>query len=116
MAENDLEAMVCSQWTKTEFVSALALKLRSKVISKNAFQSVNAEFALLFEAGPVWLNMLDEDFAHAARLCENSKSALRAPDALHLACALRADCDAFFTLDKVLARNAKACGMTLIAI
>ena len=116
MAEQDIEAFVCSQWVKTEYASGLSIKFRRGGLSVEHFTSAHQCFAELCVAGPSWISLRDEDFLQAARLCSDSASALRAGDALHLAVALRSGCSAFCSLDHVLNKNAAACGLHTFAL
>lgn len=99
--------LVSGDWCVTEFASALALKQRTSQITSrqgNAAWNVFGQFC----EGHLRLLPLDRDvFSQAAHLARNSKSGLRAGDALHLALALRVKSAAFFTLDLRLAESAK---------
>ena len=98
--------LVSGDWCLTEFDSALALKQRtSQITSKqgNAAWKVFSQFC----EGHLRLLPLDREvFSQAAQLVRNSKSGLRAGDALHLALALCVKSEAFFTLDVRLAESA----------
>lgn len=112
----DVQAIACAQWVKTEYASGLSIKHRRGDIDKREFNAAHRKFEQLCTAGPLWFDVLAEDFLQAAKLCKVSVSGLRAGDALHLACALRADCREFLSLDLVLCRNARASGLSLIEL
>lgn len=110
-SSNDVAAMSSCEWVKTEYASALSIKLRKRAFDRRAFDAAHARFAELCAAGPLWLGVADADFTEAARLCGNPESGLRAGDALHLAVALRMGCEALCSLDDVLLRNAGQLGL-----
>jgi len=112
----DVEAMVCSDWVKTEYASGLAIKRRRGDIDEAAFDGAHRRFARLCEAGPHWIELLRQDFLVAAQLCGNPQRGLRGGDALHLAVAVRAGCKSLLSLDDLLNRNATACGLQAIQV
>ena len=112
----DVDAMVCSDWVKTEYASGLAIKRRRGDIDEAAFDGAHRKFARLCEAGPHWIEVLRDDFLLAAKLCGDPAHSLRGGDALHLAVALRAGCKTLLSLDNLLNRNATACGLLAIQV
>jgi hypothetical protein len=57
-----------------------------------------------------------QDFSEAARLCGDPATKMRAGDALHLAVALRCQCEGFLSLDAVLNDNAQRHGLRTISL
>lgn len=112
----DVDALVCSEWVKTEYASGLGLKRRRGDIDEAALDGAHGRFARLCEAGPLWIDVQREDFLTAAKLCGEPGRGLRAGDALHLAVALRAQCSGFASLDNALNRNATNCGLHVVQI
>ncbi len=106
--------LACAQWVKTEYASALSLKRRRGDLSAEQFAQAHRAFAEICVAGPVWLDVLAEDFLAAAGLCVDPTTHLRAGDALHLAVALRGKCDSFLSFDTVLNENAQRFGLRVI--
>jgi predicted nucleic acid-binding protein len=113
LAQASLDHAATAVWTRTEFASAAALKLRVKGQSTAAVnQAVKT-----FEDAVAMTHSLDviyDDFLYAAELCNTSETGLRAGDALHIAVALRRDCKFLASLDKVMNASAKQLGLKLV--
>lgn len=93
-----------STWVNTEFASALSLKCRSGVISRDELMACWQSFQTLCEKRLQVLQLEHADFETAARLCL-ADVPLRAGDALHLALCQRQR-GVLATLDQGLARAA----------
>lgn len=108
-ADNHAQDMVISDWTLTEFSSALSVKVRNGQLSADDRSRAMAVFgdlcASAFEIFPV----LRSDFSDAARMADQFDLGLRAADALHLAIASRNGAS-LITLDKGLARACATIG------
>jgi len=105
--------LILSTWMRLECESALAIKLRRGEMDAagQIAASVDiAEFAAYFAPHAV---PTEVDYRRARELCRHAPSGLRAGDALHLAIAQRLQASHFATLDRTLANNAAAHGMTL---
>jgi len=95
----DRGALAISDWTLTEFSSAIAMKFRRGAIDRifrdiveHAWTNLRADFALI----PLGA----KDFLAAADLVDAGPKGLRAGDALHMAAVLNARCDlATFDID-----------------
>ena len=98
--------LVCAHWCVTEFASALSIKCRTGQIDDPQSKAAWQWFERLLANDLVLLPPTPADFHRAAALALDAASALRAGDALHLACAERAGARAIATLDAVQARNA----------
>lgn len=104
----DME-MTLSSWTQAETASVFARRVRDKEITEA--RRVRAEAELDLWAERVRLErVMDRDLHSARRLVVTSSSALRAPDALHLAVAMRLGAE-LATLDGGLAKAARAFGV-----
>lgn len=108
--------LACSGWVKTEYASALSIKRRRGDIDDDTLARAHRTFSQLCVAGPRWLSVEAQDFVEAARLCADFATRIRAGDALHLAVAIRCQCEEFFSLDAVLNDNAQKSGFRTITL
>lgn len=110
LARSPTERNIISEWTITEFHSALSLKLRTgqipSEVKAEAEEFLRQALKTLFEI----IAVSSVDFRRAAELASRPDLWLRAGDALNLAIAVRAG-DALYTLDKRLFDAAEKIGM-----
>lgn len=99
--------LVAAAWCVPEFASALGIKQRTGAIDVQQAQGAWARFERMVAADLRLLSVTPANFQRAAELVLDAASALRAGDALHLACAEAAGAKRIATLDDVLSRNAK---------
>lgn len=99
--------LVAAAWCIPEFASALGIKQRTGAIDLQQAQAAWARFERLVAADLRLLPVEPATFHRAAELVLDASSALRAGDALHLACAEAAGAKQIATLDDVLSRNAQ---------
>lgn len=99
--------LVAAAWCVPEFASALGIKLRTGVIDAQQAQSAWMRFERMVASDLRLLPVEPAHFRRAAELVLDAASALRAGDALHLACAEAAGAKHMATLDDVLGRNAQ---------
>lgn len=98
--------LVAAAWCITEFASALGIKQRTGAIDAQQAEAAWSRFRRLVAADLRLLPVAPADFHRAAVLVLDAANALRAGDALHLACAEAAGAKHMATLDEVLSRNA----------
>ena len=99
--------LVAAAWCVPEFASALGIKQRTGSIDARQAKGAWARFERLVAADLQLLPVAPAHFHRAAELVLDVASALRAGDALHLACAETAGAKHMATLDGVMSRNAQ---------
>mgnify|MGYP001599257493 CR=1 FL=1 len=99
--------LVAAAWCIPEFASALAIKQRTGAIDAQQAHGAWARFERMVAADLRLLPVAPTNFHRAVELVLDASSALRAGDALHLACAEAAGAKQMATLDDVLSRNAR---------
>ncbi len=108
--------LVAAAWCIPEFASALGVKQRSGAIDAQQAQGAWERFERMVAADLRLLPVEPANFHRAAELVLDAASALRAGDALHLACAEAAGAKLMATLDDVLSRNARHLKIKLVAL
>ncbi|MEY4524150.1 MAG: hypothetical protein RIR27_1226 [Pseudomonadota bacterium] len=103
---NSSAKMISSTWAFTEFSSALSLKVRTGQITEKQSREAWKKFDGLCQNDIELLPIENKVYYSAGILVIDSKSNLRAGDALHLAVAKQLKSKSLATLDKVLAKNA----------
>lgn len=99
--------LVSAAWCVPEFASALGIKQRTGQLDAAQAREAWERFVRLVANDLKLLPVEPADFHRAAVMALDAGSALRAGDALHLACAQHADAKSVATLDAVMARNAQ---------
>jgi predicted nucleic acid-binding protein len=107
--------LTSATWCVTEFGSALGLKQRTAQIDAGLAQAAWARFERLVAGDVRLLPVTAADFHRAALLTLDAASAIRAGDALHLACAERHGARELATLDAVMAKNARCIKLKPVA-
>ena len=97
--------MFSSTWAFTEFSSALSLKVKTNQITEKQSREAWKKFDNLCQNDIELLSIESKTYYSAGMLVVDSKSNLRAGDALHLAAAKQFKSKSLATLDKVLAKN-----------
>ncbi len=94
--------LAVSHWTKIEFSSLIARKVRTRELTADAAARADARFEIL--AGNSFAVLLPDadDFGLAKRYLGKFETGLRAGDALHLAIAANRHARAIYSLDKKL--------------
>jgi uncharacterized protein len=110
LARQDTSELTISDWTATEFASALSMKLRTGALGADHRADALSAFTRLCVESFRTLPVAREDFRAAARFADQSELNLRAGDALHLAiCASHGA--SLCTLDRRLAEAASRVGV-----
>ncbi len=107
--------LVSAAWCVPEFASALGIKQRTGQLDAQQARDAWQRFDRLVANDLRLLPVEPADFHRAAVMTLNAGSALRAGDALHLACAEHAHAKSVATLDEVMARNAQRLKIKLVA-
>ena len=113
---HETSELVAATWCVPEFASALGIKQRTGAIDAQQAKAAWARFKRMVASDLRLLPVDPVNFHRAAELVLDAASALRAGDALHLACAEAAGAQQMATLDETLSRNAKCLQMKLVAI
>lgn len=108
--------LIAATWCVPEFASALGLNQRTGAIDTQQAQGAWARFERMAAADLRLLPIEPAHFHRAAELVLDASSALRAGDALHLACAEAAGAKRIATLDDVLSRNAQRLKIKPVAL
>jgi predicted nucleic acid-binding protein len=99
--------LVAAAWCVPEFASAIGIKQRTGAIDAQQAQGAWVRFERMAAADLRLLAVEPANFHRAAEFVLDAASALRAGDALHLACAEAAGATHMATLDDILSRNAQ---------
>ena len=100
------EELAISQWTRTEFVSALGIKIRTQRFSEDAARRVLAAFDEITGQYLTVIPIMERDYLLAAEFLLQWSLGLRAGDALHLALAKNHGAKRIYSLDKSLIKAA----------
>lgn len=106
-ARHDFESFTISQWTTTEFHSAISFKIRSGQVAAAMQDAILDRFAIARADSFLVVQPTAADFELASSLVRDWKSGLRSGDALHLAIARNRD-STLVTLDKTLLKAARS--------
>ena len=108
--------LASAAWCVTEFASALGLKQRIGQLTQAQAQVAWLQFERICANDLELLSVEISTFHTAAELAMDSKTGLRAGDALHLACAMQAKAQGVVTLDVVMAKNARLLKLKPVSI
>ncbi|MEX0405073.1 type II toxin-antitoxin system VapC family toxin [Aquibium sp. LZ166] len=106
-------ALATSHWTRVEFSSLLARQRRMKIMSLDQTDSAEAMFDRLVAHSFRLFPTLVADQLAAIEMLRRSETALRAPDALHLAIARNRECVKILSLDKSMIREGRLLGIQI---
>lgn len=103
------EALAISIWVRTEFASALAIKLRTGAITIPQRDDAALSFGAFLADQVELIAIAEEDFEQAERIVSQPAIILRCGDALHVAIARRARAT-LVTKDRRMYEAAQALG------
>ena len=115
LADNVDADLLISDWVKTEFSSAVSLKIRTKEISVGQRAEIVTRLHNAAVNNLIVVDIVAGHFETAARMCDNHALSLRAGDALHIAIAQSVGAR-FVTLDKRMANAALELGVPCCAV
>ena len=113
---HEMSELAAAAWCVPEFASALGIKQRTGAIDTQQAQGAWERFERMVAADLKLLPVEPTNFHRAAGLVQDAASALRAGDALHLACAEAAGAKYMATLDDTLSRNAQRLKMKVVSL
>jgi len=116
LAGPDERSLCSSDWCVPEVASALSIKVRTGQLNESQAADAWDAFGAACDGLLKLLPVEAGDFSLAAQMCLVQQSGLRAGDALHLAVALRRQCDALLAFDSTLNKNASANGLALVTV
>jgi uncharacterized protein len=99
--------LAVSDWTRTEFVSALGIKVRMRELERQTALDVVGAFQNLADESLTVLTPEAGDFSLASHYLERFEAGLRAGDALHLAIASNHGAGKLYSLDRALVKCAQ---------
>lgn len=109
-------SLAVSDWALLEFASAIALKVRTGVVSAGLGREAIAHVQAFVEEHCTVATPRREEFRRAARLVSDGRGGLRAGDALHIAIAESLDAKSMLCLDATLTSNARAVGIDTVQL
>jgi predicted nucleic acid-binding protein len=115
MAGMPVGVLAVSHWTRVEFASLLARKVRMGGLEPQAATQANIQFEEIVAESFMVLLPNANDFNLARRYLGNYETGLRAGDALHLAIAKNNDAEAIYSLDKALLKAGATLGLPTIS-
>lgn len=101
------EALAISDWTLTEFASAMGIKVRDKGLKAEQAKRANALMEKLATDSLRVFTPTRSDYGKAAEYLGHHALGLRAGDALQLAIAQNEGVDCLYTLDRRLIKAAR---------
>ncbi len=108
------DAMVLSDWTVAEAVSAIARGVRTRVLSAEGAQRVLAGIDGWLSSAAERLEIAPADIRAAEQILRSFDTSLRTPDALHVVVARRLQLP-LVTFDLAMARDARRLGVDVVS-
>lgn len=111
-----LQRLAISEWTRTEFTSAIGSKVRNRNLTRREGEAALALLEQSVLPNVMLVAATVTDFRLAEIILREFSLGLCAGDALHLATASRCAVELFVALDRTLARAATALGIPVARI
>jgi predicted nucleic acid-binding protein len=105
--------LIVSDFAAAEFASGISRHVRTRAMTADDARSVFSEFDEWAAREAERVGMTSSDIAHAEMFLRRLSSALRTPDALHVALAHRMNAS-LLTFDKTMAAAARLLGIEVI--
>lgn len=115
LEQHEHEEIYISNWTRTEFSSALSVKVRTGSLDLDNRAKVLADWHQYLADSVGHISVSLEDFSIATQFAERHQLSLRASDALHLAVAYGAGLR-LVTFDRQLAKAALELGVSVAEV
>lgn len=111
LARHASQVLAISDWTLTEFASAIGIKVRERSLTVRRAREANQLMAELTAASLVLCLPTRADFLRASEYLSHHALGLRAGDALHLAIAGTHNAEAVFSFDRKFVSAGAALGI-----
>ena len=115
LASRPPSELAISEWSRTEFVSAVGIRVRMKTLDRQAAGNIIGAFYRLASRALTLWPVETADFTLASRYLEKVELSLRAGDALHLAIASNHGAD-IYSSDHVMLKCAHRLGIKAHAV
>lgn len=114
--ESSQQRLAISEWSLTEFASALAIKIRTGQIGAALAEQAWDRFVEFAEKHCLVAVPNRAQFRRAAELAREAALDIRAGDAVHLAIAEAVQVDGLLSLDKAMLETAKGIGLRTVSL
>jgi len=113
IGQHQPEELVTSHWTRVEFSSMLAREVRAGGLTEQAARDADVQFEVTLAQSFTIVLPDGRDFDLCKSYIQRFETALRAPDALHLAIPANRRAETLYTLDKKLIGAGRLLGLPM---
>ena len=110
------DELAVSHWTRVEFASLLARKVRTRELEIAEAHEVRAHFEQIVEKSFTVLLPNRDDYDQARNWLSQFNTSLKAADALHLAIAMNCSANMVYSLDKLMIKAGKTLGLPVTGV